>query len=384
MRFLSYLTFLLVVALVSACGGGGGSSGSNPQLPTVITTAPSNLFMPIGVVQQYVVKGGVAPYTVSSNNTRIVTASLRGDILLLNSVGQGSASITIRDRNTGVATISVSVGDPLALSLTNVRSFVGDVVKVLITGGTPPYRTSVLDTAVAAEVNGSELLLTLRAVSKVDVVVIDALNQQVKMNVEVITGSPQFNLVPAAMTISENSTLPLTFTVLGGVGPMTVRSSDTNLLQASISGNVVTVTTGTNTRRCVPDGGAVVNLEVVDSRGAFATSQISIIDNPDGCGLRVSSNPVTVIVGDKVKTTLLGQSEKGTITVRSSDPQWATASYSDGVITVTGVSTLVTTVSGTATITTEEDSVRAEITVIDSGPPADSVKFDAIVLKKTP
>ena len=68
MRFMSYLTALLVAVLLAACGGGGGSSGSNPNRPTIFTTAPAELSLPIGAVRQYEIRGGVAPYTVSTAN----------------------------------------------------------------------------------------------------------------------------------------------------------------------------------------------------------------------------------------------------------------------------------------------------------------------------
>ncbi len=399
MRFLSYLTTLLIAALLSACGGGGGSAGSNPNTPTVFTTAPAQLNMPIGAVQQYSVRGGVAPYSVSSSNIQIVTASVNGETLILNSVGQGTANITIRDHNAGSTSIAVTVGDPLKLSMTTVKSFVGDKIKVLITGGTPPYRASTLELGVLAEVNGSDLLLTLMAVSKIDVVVVDALNQQAIINVEVITGSPQFNLVPAALTVSENSTLPIALTVLGGFGPFTVQSSDPNLLKAAISGNTVTVTTGSNGERCVP-ANADVTITVVDSRGGFATSVVSIVDNPAGCGLKVSANPVTVIVGTSVKLILSGLSDTGTVSLTSSDPTKATASYSGGVITVTGLAPTgvaaapavpgvpagcgappapACTTDPIPAVVAHDDPVT--ITVVDSGPPTRNVSFKVTVLK---
>lgn len=391
MRILSFLAALMMAAVLGACGGGGGSSGSNPQQPTVLTTAPAELRMPLGVVQQYRVYGGVAPYQVTSSDSRIVNASINGEVLLINSVGQGTANVQIRDRNAGVVTVAVTVGDPLALSLSSVKSYVGDTVRAIITGGTPPYRVSVLDIALDATINGNELSLLLKAVGgPFDVSVIDALNQTAKMTVEIIPGSPQFNLVPAAISVSENSQAPIILTAIGGVGPLTVRSSDPTLLAASVSGNVVTLTTGSSGLRCVPDS-TPVQIEVQDSRGAFANATITLVDNPFGCGLIVSSNAVTVFEGESVRVNLSGMSAGGTITVQSKNVEdeplstpWATASYADGVVTITGLSTAVTTTSGTTTVTTLADSVQAKVTVIDSGPPTQNVTIDTTVLRRVP
>ncbi len=338
MRILSLLSTILIALVLTACGGGGGSAGSNPNRPTITTTAPATLSLPLGVVSQYSVQGGVAPYTISTSNPRIVDVSISGNSFWINTVGQGTATVTLRDYNTGSTTITVTVGDELKLSMDTIKSYVGDQIKVQITGGTPPFRASTLDVGVAAAVNGRELLLNLMAVSKIDVTVIDALNNQVKVNVEVIAGSPQFNLVPLAQSIAENSTQPIYLNVIGGVGKLSVQSSDTNLLKASISGNVVTLTTGEKGDRC---GGGDVTITVIDSRGAFATATVTLVKNPDGCGLRVSSGTkdVDVVVGSSVRLQVYGVSETGTISVSSSDPTKATATYSNGVLTITGVAT---------------------------------------------
>jgi hypothetical protein len=63
---------------------------------------------------------------------------------------------------------------------------------------------------------------------------------------------------------------------------------------------------------------------------------------------------------------------------------WATASYADGVVTITGLSTAVTTASGTTTITTIADSVQSRVTVIDSGPPTQNLTINTTVLRKVP
>lgn len=391
MRVLSFLAALMVAAVLSACGGGGGSSGSNPQTPTVQTTAPATLRMPLGVVQQYRVYGGVAPYQVTSSDSRIVNASVNGETLLINSVGQGTANVQIRDRNTGVVTVAVTVGDPLALSITSAKSYVGDTVRAIITGGTPPYRVSVLDIALEGTINGNELSVLLKAVGgPFDVAVIDALNQTVKMTIETIPGSPQFNLVPAALSVSENSQAPIILTALQGVGPLTVRSSDPTLLQASVSGNVITVTTGSQNRRCV-DQDTDITIQVQDARGAFATATITLLDNPLGCGLIASSKQVAVIQGESVRVNLTGMSPGGTITVQALNieplkgfsPPFATASYADGVITITGVSTSVCGTDTSATCTPQY-SVTSSVTAIESGPPTQSVNILATVLRKIP
>lgn len=397
MRFLSYLTALLAAVMLAACGGGGGSSGSNPNRPTIFTTAPADLSLPIGAVRQYEIRGGVAPYTVSTANPRVVKTAFSGEVFTVNAIGQGATTVNVMDNNGGMASINVTVGDPLALSMSDIKSYVGDKITVFITGGTPPYRASSLDVGVGATVNGSDLLLDLRALSEIEVSVTDALNQSAKVKVEVIPGSPIFSLVPPAQSIAENSTQPIYLKVNGGVGALRVQTSDTTLLQASVTGNMVTVTTGTNGQRCVPINTDVV-ITVADSRGGFATSTITLVNNLSGCGLRISANPVVVIAGNTAGLILDGKSDTGTISILSSDPSKATATYSNGVITVVGVASTwvpeepkvpatpvgcgVGAAPACETVPAHDEPVT--ITVIDSGPPTRNLTFDVTVLKKTP
>ncbi|RPE67546.1 hypothetical protein EDC62_1425 [Tibeticola sediminis] len=353
MRLMHWMVALLAAVLVSACGGGGGSSGSDPKTPTVQTTAPATLSMPLGVVQSYSVFGGVAPYSVSSSDVRVLNASVSDQTLILNSVGQGNATVTIRDRNGGSAAVAITVGDPLTLSLSSVQTYVGDRVKVLISGGTPPYRVSTLEIALKGTIVGNELTLEMLSVGgPFDVVVLDARNQQVKMTVEkILAGSPQFNLVPASLSIPETSTESFTLQALGGVAPLTARSLRPDLLAVSVSGNIVTVQTGTQGNRCV-SANTPVDIEVNDARGGYAKATITIINDPNVCGLSVSSSSVTVPVGGSVKVLLKGVSPTGTVATTSSSNTVATASYAAGFVTITGVAV------GSATIS-----------VTDSGPP---------------
>lgn len=398
MRILSFLSTILIALMLTACGGGGGSSGANPNRPNITTTAPAVLGLPLGVVSEYSVRGGVGPYRVSTSNPRVVDVSLSGGTFWINTVGQGTATVTLLDNNTGSTAISVTVGDQLKLSASNLKSYVGDQIKVQITGGTPPFRASTIDTAVTAVVNGRELLLNLQALGKVDVVVIDALNQQAIVNVEVIAGSPQFALTPAAQTVSENSTEAITLRVIGGVGALSVKSSDTNLFKASISGNLVTLTTGVKGDRCIGDGDGNVTITVIDSRGGFATAVVTLQKNPAGCGLQVSSKNVSVLVGESVKLVLFGMTDSGTISISSADATKATATYSNGVITIQGlVSTFQAEVPAGCTVPAPapldppippgQCYVNAgqkpiTLTVVDSGPPTRSVNFDVTVLPK--
>jgi hypothetical protein len=247
--------------------------------------------------------------------------------------------------------------------MSSVQTYVGDTVKVLISGGTPPYRVSALDIALKGTIVGNELTLeTLSVGGPFDVVVLDARGQQAKMTVTTLAGSPQFNLVPASLSIPETSTESFTLQALGGVAPLTARSLRPDLLAVSVSGNIVTVQTGTQGNRCV-SADTPVDIEVNDARGGYAKATITIINDPNVCGLSVSSSNVTVPVGGSVKVLLKGVSPTGTVATTSSSNAVATASYAAGFVTITGVA------GGSATIS-----------VTDSGPPPQLATIAVTVL----
>ena len=135
--------------------------------------------------------------------------------------------------------------------------------------------------------------MTLNKVSSsIDVTVFDAAGQSQKVTVTAQAGSAGLGLAPSEVTVSENDTQEIKFTVLGAApGAISVFSSNSRL-RASIAGNIVTVKTGTS--RCV-DADTKINIDVIDSKGAKGTSTITIADNPGagGCPDPVITPPVT-------------------------------------------------------------------------------------------
>ena len=264
--------------------------GSSSTLD-LFTTAPAALSVAPQSTTTFTIGGGTPPYSVESSNTSAATASINGGVLTITSfspslAGSGNkATITVRDANAKTATpIVVTVTAlPLVLSATTITAFVGMDIDINISGGTPPYRVaSSIPAAVTATLlpSQTDFRLTLNIPSSVDVSVLDANNQQQKVTVTVLAGSPSLGLSPSALTVSENDNQDILLTVFGAAaGTTRVFSSDTIRLQASISGNTVTVRTGSS--RCV-NADTAVNIDVIDSKGAKGTSVITIKDNNGG------------------------------------------------------------------------------------------------------
>lgn len=278
--------------------------GSSSTLD-VFSTAPAALSLAPQSTATFTIGGGTPPYSVTSSNTSAATVSINGGVLTITSfspstAGSGNvATITVRDANAKTATpIVVTVTAlPFVLSATTITAFVGRVIDVTISGGTPPYRVaSSLPAAVTATLSPSQtdFRLTLNSPSTVDVFVLDANNQQQKLTVTVIAGTPSLGLSPSALTVSETDTQDILLTVLGAAAgtPPRVFSSDTGRLKVSpISGNTVTVSTGSS--RCV-DKDTAVSITVIDSNGASGTATITIKDNGNTAAVAASGSTVAV------------------------------------------------------------------------------------------
>jgi len=108
---------------------------------SLITSAPSTVTIGVGVIyqQSYTIGGGTAPYTVTSANTNVATATSSGSTITITGVAAGTTSVLVKD-STGTSSVTIAV---------NVAAVTGTGFTVLgagtwtITGacpgGVPPY-----------------------------------------------------------------------------------------------------------------------------------------------------------------------------------------------------------------------------------------------------
>jgi hypothetical protein len=264
------------------------------------TTAPSTLIVAPGTSQSFVVGGGVPftdagspAYRAVSNDPKYVTVNMVGSTLTITGqplTGQASASatVTLSDKNnTNQLTVAVTVASiPLTVTPSSITGAPGDILVAAVLGGTPPY------TAVAENV--SLVLPTFTTINRLElavnafdtnnaatkITITDAMNQTVNLDLNVVIfGGRTFGLSPSALSVSELDSAAIELRVFGGKAPYRVYSSNPLQLSATISGKVVTVSTGTS--RCLADGATgSVTITVVDDNGARGTSVISIINDP--------------------------------------------------------------------------------------------------------
>ena len=257
-----------------------------PATLALFTTAPSSVTVAIGASPAYSVGGGTGPYTVSSNNASIVTTSLMGNSLTITGRTVGSAIVLVRDSAGASVLLNIVVGAAaIAVTPTGATGIINDVLIATITGGTPPFRASVGNILVASASvqNENELTITLLQVGQTIITVLDANNQSTAYSLTSNAATPGIRLSPNAVTVSEYGSEPILLTVYGAAaGAMNVFSSDTTRLTATLVNQTITVTTGTNLKRCV-NGDTPVTITVVDSTRATGIAIVTIQENGGTC-----------------------------------------------------------------------------------------------------
>ena len=120
--------FIIQSTLVlGACGGGGSSDPAscvsgvaglcaalNPDLKPVIistlfTTAPGKISLAFGETANYIVSGGTAPYIATTDNTSVLSTTVSGTRLSINSKAEGPAKVVVTDATGKTVTIDVTV-----------------------------------------------------------------------------------------------------------------------------------------------------------------------------------------------------------------------------------------------------------------------------------
>lgn len=330
------------------------------------TTAPGSLTVGVGsnVARSFWIGGGGAPYTVEGGDSNVALVQMIGATQWkVTGIAIGDTTVKIRDAAGEEVSIALTVGSPeLRISPTDLVMPVGLEAIAKISGGQPPYRVAGgIPAAITATVQGDELRIVGSLASELEISVMDAAGQTVKVKVEINTATTSIRLSPSALVVSENDTQPIQFSIFGAQGATCVFTSDPSFLQVRpteancMQRNTVTLETGTRGSRCV-DGNQQVLLTVVDAARSTGSATITIADNGTCGTFAVLPASAEVRTGETKQLTLSGGS--GSYVVASDKANVATASASGNVLIVTGGAT-----AGTAVITIRD---RADISKVIS------------------
>ena len=328
----------LLMLSVAACGGGGGSAGtsSGSSVASLYFTAPSSVTVAVGAAPTYSIGGGVAPYSVSSSNMGVASASVSGTTLTINGVATGIATIALFDAAGRSVSTSVSVGSggiavPLYMASAGaVTIAVGATSTYTIGGGTAPYTASSANTSIAAAaIVGTTLTIRGVATGAAQVTVFDSTGAAVNTTAT-IGSNPAINALymtaPSAVSLLVGTTS--SYTVGGGVGPYTVSSSNTNVSTASITGAALTVTgliSGTAQISVFDSTGKSVGTSATVSTGAVTTTLY--VAAPSAVNVATGATTAPYVIGGGTAPYI----------VSSSNTAIATASVTGTQLTISGV-----------------------------------------------
>lgn len=312
--------------------------GTPPAPPVLFSTAPASLDMLNGSTREFDVVGGTAPYTASSANVGVATATISpSNKLVITAVGAGQTTIQISDRASPEPTtlsISVTVTVPLKPKLfstapekLNILNGVTRDFEVI--GGTTPYTVSSVDVSVAtASISNGRLSITATGAGKTNIVVSDrAVPEPATLSIEVNVGSSTefFINAPGTVTLTLESNERYAYQLSGGTqfpsNPRyTVVSSDSSVARGVVEGTTLVVTplkVGTATMQLKDAVGKAIELEVTVVSTAPVTppgSTDPVVKAPVISSARLlgtSDNSISASGYTTLEVTLLSPSGRG-------------------------------------------------------------------------
>lgn len=244
----------------------------------LFTTAPGAVTIAAGSSPTYQIGGGTAPYSVSTSNAAIATASISSGVnLTITAVGTGSANIVVKDVTGASVTIVVSIGSGAAVALFTSSPLTlsmapGAAPTYTVGGGTGPYNAVSSDTRVVTSVvNGNSMTITAVAAGSATVRLSDSVGAVITITVTVTAGqNVPLSVSPGSYVSYVGDTMVIS--ISGGSAPYTVVSS----LPA-----IVTVTSGASlaaagqaTALLAKIGSA--NITVTDAQGNVSTVGVTV------------------------------------------------------------------------------------------------------------
>lgn len=361
------LMLMLVTALV-ACGGGGGSPGGNPNQPTLVTTAGSEVILPVGAARSYQISGGIPPYRVGNTDQAIAIGQITDNTLTIGTVSAGATKINVLDNSGATISIDVKVGSSIPLYTTAPSSLtigVGSSVArtFWVGGGGAPYTVEGGDSNVALVqvIGDTQWRVTGVAIGSTTIKIRDAAGEEISISLEV--GSPELRMTPDKLTMPVG--LEAVAKISGGQPPYRVAGGIPAAITATIVGDELRI-----------KGNLASKLDVTVADSAGKTVKIEVEINTATTSIRLSPSAVAISESDTQPIQFGIFGAVGATCVFTSDPSFLLPTV-PGCATRSSV-TLNTGTRGSRcvngsqvialTVVDENKSVgNAEITIVDNG-----------------
>ena len=366
-KIYKFLT-LLLVAILAACGGGGGSSGGNPSQPTLVTTAGTEVVLPVGAARSYQISGGVPPYRVGNTDQAIAVGQVSGNTLTIGTLAAGATKVSVIDNSGASISIDVKVGSSIPLYTTSPSALtIGVGTNVARTfwigGGGAPYTVEGGDSNVALVqmLGDTQWRVTGVAIGSTTIKIRDAAGEEISIAVEV--GSPELRISPDTLTMPVG--LEAIAKISGGQPPYRVAGGIPAAITATIAGDELRI-----------KGNLASKLDVTVADSAGKTVKVAVEINTATTSIRLSPSAVAISESDTQPIQFGIFGAVGATCVFTSDPSFLKATV-PGCATRNSVTLDTGTrgsrcVNGTTvvalTVVDENKSVgNAEVTIVDNG-----------------
>jgi hypothetical protein len=227
-----------------------------------------------GETAVYAIAGGARPYSISSDQPQVVAVE------------------KVDESNFRVTAVSLTMP-------------AGMEAQVTVSGGQPPYYPAggipAAIQVTPAVSNDGKFKIVGNLASKLDVTFVDTAGQSVKVEVEINTATVSFRLSPSPISVNENSTDELTFSLFGFYGDegtgaasgtvclylsdpsyLGLDPSRTTCSAFSAQNRTFKLITGTRGSRCVSSD-TPIQIRAVDSQSSIALGTVTILDVGSAC-----------------------------------------------------------------------------------------------------
>lgn len=274
----------------------------SPNIMSVVSTGSAQPFT-------FTISGGTPPYVTTStdpskafNTTAGIgiwnaanTSTTNGTPITVTfpaNVTAGDVTLNVLDSVGGTTTATITILAPGAssilavtpntVSVTGVASGTADNVTFTISGGVAPYQSPAFsdNTAVVpnATVSGSTFTVNPNPVfasTAVTMTVLDHVGTPATATVTVTPATSSLGINPSTIAVFQGA--PITFTIIGGLGPtFRVYTSDTGVITLPGGLNPYIIPPGANPFVGTTVGKGSATITVVDSDGKTATASVTV------------------------------------------------------------------------------------------------------------
>ena len=359
---------LMLTTALLACGGGGGSSGGNPNQSTLVTTAGSEVILPVGAARSYQISGGIPPYRVGNTDQAIAIGQITDNTLTIGTVSAGATKINVLDNSGATISIEVKVGSSIPLYTTAPSELtvgVGpDVARTFwVGGGGAPYTVEGGDSNVALVqmLGATQWRVTGVAIGSTTIKIRDAAGEEISIDLEV--GSPELRISPDTLAMPVG--LDAVAKISGGQPPYRVAGGIPAAITATIVGDELRI-----------KGNLASKLDVTVADSAGKTVKVEVEINTATTSIRLSPSAVSISESDTQPIQFGIFGAVGATCVFTSDPSFllprVPGCATRNTVTLDTGTRGSRCVNGTTvvalTVVDENKSVgTAEITIVDNG-----------------